>query len=213
MRTGPLGWRVSRGRSAWAILADIHRIPGDFGAIVLTAATLGTAPYVCGPSGAPVPDSLVMASDPSMTYKTWANIPAFVASDPGTDLPAAFWYNGQDDGGPGQQIQADNAFCGVPTVDTHGYGTPPATISLQRMLLIASPAMPLPPDGAVSTMTVNITPRRMQNFTRANGVHVSCVVTPFGAGSSTVGMTVTNKLFTLPAVRINSTGPTTVDCS
>ena len=343
-------------------------------------ATLGTAPYVCGPNNGPTTSSLVMASDPSMTFLTWGNMPAFIASDPGTDLPAAFWFNAKDDGPFSQQLQADAAFKGAHrgyawvwntshhdqsatnivdctsgaavaaschqqswyklnkpylafdgssidhdpgtghrnafglldgdvtgginlgfnwkvSADTPGafnftvgntWMTQPKTpepttrttaavtktdtvIHLQdpsvfinansagsfrndfylidSTEIVRAPSTTAvqgndltqlqrgqlgtaalehgsgatvrqymrqpsgPPNGAVSTMTVNITPRRMQNFIRANGVSVSCKVTPFGGNPSTVNMTVTNKIFTLPAVRINSSGVTTVNCS
>jgi len=72
-----------------------------------------------------------------------------------------------------------------------------------------------PNGGPYATMTADVTPRRVQNFTKGttNGQIPSCVVTPFGAGPSTLTPTVANGIFTLPAITINSGGVTSVGCS
>jgi len=70
-----------------------------------------------------------------------------------------------------------------------------------------------PNGGPFSTMTVDVTPRRMQGFMPANGVVVSCTITPFGAGSTAQTPTVANGLFTLTGITINATGATSIACS
>jgi hypothetical protein len=70
-----------------------------------------------------------------------------------------------------------------------------------------------PNGGPYSSMTVNVTPRRVQGFLKSDGYVVSCQVTPSGGGMVTKTGTVTSGLFTLTGVPINSGGPTSLVCS
>jgi hypothetical protein len=70
-----------------------------------------------------------------------------------------------------------------------------------------------PNSGAVSSMTVNATPRRVQNFKPANGATVSCAVTPFGGSPATMTAIVANGLWTITGAPINSGGSTSILCA
>jgi hypothetical protein len=73
-----------------------------------------------------------------------------------------------------------------------------------------------PNAGPFSTMTVDVTPRRIQGFTqgRTNGQLITCDITPHGEGSSFPQTpTVADGIFTLTAVKINATGVTSIACS
>lgn len=70
-----------------------------------------------------------------------------------------------------------------------------------------------PSGGPYTTMTVDITPRRVQNFKRANGATVNCTITPFGESPVTQTPTVANSLWTLTAVKINEPGSTDIACN
>ncbi len=71
-----------------------------------------------------------------------------------------------------------------------------------------------PNAGAVSSMTVDIIPRRRQAFLPAVSATVTCTVTPNGGSPSTLTPTVdADGLFTLLSVPINSSGVTVVTCA
>lgn len=71
-----------------------------------------------------------------------------------------------------------------------------------------------PNGGPFSSMTVNITPRRLQVFKRSVGTVLSCTYTPFGESAVSRTPTVdANGLFTLTNVKINSGGSTAIACS
>ncbi len=71
-----------------------------------------------------------------------------------------------------------------------------------------------PNGGPYATMTVDVTPRRMQGFVKPDGTVVHCVVTPFGdAQIDKVGTVIgTGGVFTITGVPINSTGVTSFAC-
>ncbi len=72
-----------------------------------------------------------------------------------------------------------------------------------------------PNGGPYATMTVDVTPRRIQGFTKGktDGQIPSCNITPFGGSLTTQTPTVANNIFTLTGVIINSGGATTIACS
>ena len=72
-----------------------------------------------------------------------------------------------------------------------------------------------PNGGPYSTMTVDVTPRRIQGFTKGttNGQVISCDITPNGGSLKTQTPTVANGIFTLTGVIINATGATSIACS
>lgn len=69
-----------------------------------------------------------------------------------------------------------------------------------------------PVRGPFSTMTADLTPRRVQNFKPANGATVTCTVTPFGSSAVTKTATVAATIWTLTGITINATGVTSVSC-
>ena len=69
-----------------------------------------------------------------------------------------------------------------------------------------------PNGGPYTTMTVDLTPRRVQNFLLADGSTVTCTIRPFGETSTIEELTVTDGLWTPTGVKINATGPTNVEC-
>lgn len=69
-----------------------------------------------------------------------------------------------------------------------------------------------PNGGPYASMTVDITPRRLQAFLPANTTAPTCTITPFGESPVTQTPTVANGLFTLVAVKINVGGNTSVSC-
>jgi hypothetical protein len=71
-----------------------------------------------------------------------------------------------------------------------------------------------PNAGPYSSMTVNVTPRRIQGFTKGmtNGQSIACTVTSDGDAPVAITPTVVNNLFTLSGVKINETGATIVSC-
>ena len=72
-----------------------------------------------------------------------------------------------------------------------------------------------PNGGPYSTMTADVTPRRIQNFTKGktDGQVISCDITPNGGSLTTQTPTVANGHFTLTGVIINATGATSIACS
>lgn len=102
------------------------------------------------------------------------------------------------------------------TYTTRGvYGTPVAGHSNGETIRQAFFKPTGPNAGPFSTMTVDITPRRMQSFKKATGATVTCDVTP--DGNSTVQKTGnvvgSNGVFTITGITINATGPTSITCS
>ncbi len=77
---------------------------------------------------------------------------------------------------------------------------------------IANPSGPN--GGPVSSMTVDVTPRRLQNFSPAIGATVNCTVTPNGGSPSVISPVVdSNGLFTIVGFPINASGDTSVSCN
>jgi hypothetical protein len=72
-----------------------------------------------------------------------------------------------------------------------------------------------PNGGPYSSMTVDMTPRRMQGFIKPNGTVINCTATPFGGSPVGKSGTVTGDsgVFTLTGVPINVGGATSVSCS
>lgn len=72
-----------------------------------------------------------------------------------------------------------------------------------------------PNGGPYASMTVDVTPRRLQGFVRPAGTVVSCQVTPDGEGAVTMTGTVfgSHGVFTLVGVKINASGATVLACS
>jgi hypothetical protein len=80
--------------------------------------------------------------------------------------------------------------------------------------IIQYPAEPTGPNGGpYASMTVNVTPRRVQSFIKSDGYVVSCTVTPFGGSPVTKTGTVASGLFPLSGITINSGGTTSLACS
>ena len=71
-----------------------------------------------------------------------------------------------------------------------------------------------PNGGPYSSMTADLTPRRMQGFIKADGATINCTVTPNGEGSVAKSGTVTGAagVFTLTGIKINASGATSVAC-
>ena len=72
-----------------------------------------------------------------------------------------------------------------------------------------------PNGGPYSSMTADITPRRLQGFVKSNGTTINCTVTPNGEGAVSKSGTVvgTNGVFTITGIKINASGATSVTCS
>lgn len=72
-----------------------------------------------------------------------------------------------------------------------------------------------PNGGPYSTMTVDVTPRRIQGFTKGttNGQVITCDITPNGGSTTQQTPTVADNIFTLTGVTINASGVTSIACS
>ncbi len=72
-----------------------------------------------------------------------------------------------------------------------------------------------PNAGPYTTMTVDVTPRRIQNFVkgRTDGQIIDCAITPNGGSTTHQFLTVLNSVFTILSVIINATGATVIACS
>lgn len=72
-----------------------------------------------------------------------------------------------------------------------------------------------PNGGPYTTMTANVTPRRIQNFIKPNGTTINCTVTPDGESPVAKSGSVVGDLgvFTLTGVTIKSSGVTTIACT
>ena len=69
-----------------------------------------------------------------------------------------------------------------------------------------------PNGGPYSTMTVDVTPRRVQNFRPLSGATVICTITPFGENPTTEDFSVADGIWTLTSVKINASGATSIAC-
>jgi hypothetical protein len=70
-----------------------------------------------------------------------------------------------------------------------------------------------PNGGPYTTMTVDVTPRRVQNFHPSDGTIVSCTIAPFGESPVVESSSVMDGIWTLAGVKINASGLTSVTCS
>ncbi len=99
---------------------------------------------------------------------------------------------------------AGRGFFGT-TAQAHASG-----VTIRQITMAASG----PSGGPYTNMTVDVTPRRLQGFTKAVGATVNCIVQEVGGSPFDMSATMENgNIFTLVGVPINVLGATTLACS